>query len=433
MINSTSHNSYYNHSKSNRNSNKSEDKVKYKIKEEEKVKEFQYQDHKTIANVKKSDSNRIKIDKKEMNENKENRTMENIEKKESKIRKEIKIKKDKKEKIRIIERKPTKEIIEKKEIKNIHKNVENKEKTIKIKEEKKNNKRGDNNNNVDDDENEVKIKYFDISNINNIQIPKEYINVIYYNLLKEEEKGIKPMPDYTYMSRQNEINEKMRSILVDWIIDVHFKFGFTDETLFMTVSIIDRYLSICQITRTNFQLLGITALMIACKHEEIDLPKIDDFIYITDNAYVKDEVIKMEEDVLSKLNFAFLYPSPIKFFEYLSLHFKFEKKHHMMGKYLMESFLLDVKNAKYKPSIISCACAYIVMKFFKMANYHDSYNKKFYVLDETIEKYSEHNIKECAKDICLLVDNINKTNYQACSKKYSKPEQEKVSIIIMNN
>ena len=433
MINSTSHNSYYNHSKSNRNSNKSEDKVKYKIKEEEKIKEFQYQDHKTIANVKKSDSNRIKIDKKEMNENKENRTMENIEKKESKIRKEIKIKKDKKEKIRIIERKPTKENIEKKEIKNIHKNVENKEKTIKIKEEKKNNKRGDNNNNVDDDENEVKIKYFDISNINNIQIPKEYINVIYYNLLKEEEKGIKPMPDYTYMSRQNEINEKMRSILVDWIIDVHFKFGFTDETLFMTVSIIDRYLSICQITRTNFQLLGITALMIACKHEEIDLPKIDDFIYITDNAYVKDEVIKMEEDVLSKLNFAFLYPSPIKFFEYLSLHFKFEKKHHMMGKYLMESFLLDVKNAKYKPSIISCACAYIVMKFFKMANYHDSYNKKFYVLDETVEKYSEHNIKECAKDICLLVDNINKTNYQACSKKYSKPEQEKVSIIIMNN
>ena len=434
MINSTSHNSYYNHSKSNRNSNKSEDKVKYKIKEEEKVKEFQYQDHKTIANVKKSDSNRIKIDKKEMNENKENRTMENIEKKESKIRKEIKFKKDKKEKIRIIERKPTKEIIEKKEIKNTHKNVENKEKTIKIKEEKKNNKRGDNNNNnVDDDENEVKIKYFDISNINNIQIPKEYINVIYFNLLKEEEKGIKPMPDYTYMSRQNEINEKMRSILVDWIIDVHFKFGFTDETLFMTVSIIDRYLSICQITRTNFQLLGITALMIACKHEEIDLPKIDDFIYITDNAYVKDEVIKMEEDVLSKLNFAFLYPSPIKFFEYLSLHFKFEKKHHMMGKYLMESFLLDVKNAKYKPSIISCACAYIVMKFFKMANYHDSYNKKFYVLDETIEKYSEHNIKECAKDICLLVDNINKTNYQACSKKYSKPEQEKVSIIIMNN
>ena len=235
------------------------------------------------------------------------------------------------------------------------------------------------------------------------------------------------------MKRQKEINDKMRSILVDWLIDVHFKFGFTDETLFMTILIIDRYLSISQITRSNFQLLGITALMIACKHEEIDLPKIEDFIYITDNAYIKDEVIKMEEDVLYKLNFSFLYPSPIKFFEYLSLHFNFSKKHHMTGKYLMESFLLDVKNVKYKPSIISCACAYIVMKFYKMPNYQESYNKKFYSLDETVEKYCEHNVKECAKDMCLLVDNINKTNYQSCLKKYSKPEQEKVSLLIMNN
>jgi len=282
-------------------------------------------------------------------------------------------------------------------------------------------------------ETEEKIKYFDTSKINNIQVPKDYINIIYYNLLKEEDIGILPKAEFDYMKNQKELNEKMRSILIDWIIDVHYKFGFTDETLFMTVSIIDRYLTVTQIKRSNFQLLGITALLIASKHEEIDLPKVDDFIYITDNAYVKDDVIKMEEDVLSKLNFSFLYPSPIKFFEYLSLHFNYEKKHHLMGKYLMETFLLDIKNTKYKPSIISCACAYIVMKFFKFQNYYESYHKKFYTLDENKDKYSESNIKECAKDICLFVDNINKTNYQACIKKYSKPEQEKVAIIIMNN
>jgi len=282
-------------------------------------------------------------------------------------------------------------------------------------------------------EKEAKIKYFDISKIDNIKIPKDYINIIYYNLLKEEERGISPRAEYDYMKNQKEINEKMRSILVDWIIDVHFKFGFTDETLFMTISIIDRYLTKNQIKRSNFQLLGITALIIACKHEEIDLPKVDDFIYITDNAYIKSQVIKMEEEVLSKLNFEFLYPSPIKFFEYLSLHFNFDKKHHLMGKYLMETFLLDIKNTKYNPSIISCACAYIVMKFFKFPNYYESYDKKFYTLDENKDKYSESNIKECAKDICLFVDNINKTSYQACIKKYSKPEQEKVAIIIMNN
>ena len=279
-----------------------------------------------------------------------------------------------------------------------------------------------------------KIKYFDISKIeDNVQIPKEYMNKIYYNLLKEEDEGIVPKPKYNYMKEQKEINEQMRSILIDWIIDVHYKFGFTDETLFMTVLIIDRYLTVKQITRAKLQLLGITAMMIACKHEEIDLPKVDDFTYITDNAYVKDEVLKMENDVLKELNFNLLYPSQIKFFEYLSIHFGFDKKKHMMGKYLMESFLIDIKCIKYKPSVISSACCYIVMKFFKMKNYQESYDKKFYSLivnDDS--KYTEHDIKECAKDICLFVDNINKTKFLACQKKYAKPEQEKVSIIIMN-
>ena len=141
----------------------------------------------------------------------------------------------------------------------------------------------------------------------------------------------------------------------------------------------------------------------------------------------------MENDVLSTLEFALLYPSPIKFFEYLSLHFNFDKKKHMMGKYLMETFLLDTKINKYKPATISCACTYIVMKFFKVEKYQEAYNKKFFLLDESKEITKEYNIKECAKDICLFVDNINKTNYLACQKKYSKPEQEKVSIIILNH
>ena len=411
------HSIHYNNSKQNKNNiHKSDDKNKIKEKEEKK----------SNAEIKKNNSQRRIV--KNSDENKENKNTENI-------KKDYKKKKERKSSME------NKDNNESKDIKEMPKELSSNKNNI-TKYNKDNNTNSEENkpiknaassikNKIDTDE--EKVKYFDTSKITNVQIPKDYLNIIYYNLLIEEKKGISPMPDHTYMGRQSEINEKMRSILVDWLIDVHFKFGFTDETLFMTVSIIDRYLSVEQITRTNFQLLGITALMIACKHEEIDLPKIDDFIYITDNAYKKNEVIKMEFDVLSKLNFAFLYPSPIKFFEYLSFNFNFEKKQHMMGKYLMESFLLDVKNTKYKPSIISCACAYIVMKFFKMKNYQETYNKKFFVLDETKEKFSEHNIKECAKDICLLVDNINKTNYQACVKKYSKPEQENVAMIIMNN
>ena len=278
------------------------------------------------------------------------------------------------------------------------------------------------------------IYYFDTSQINNVQIPKDYINIIYYNLLVEENYELNPKPINTYMKSQKEINEQMRSILVDWIIDVHYKFGFTDETLFMTILIIDRYCSIEQVTRIKYQCLGITALMISCKHEEINVPKVEDFIYITDNAYTKEEVFKMENDVLSKLNFELLYPSPIKFYEYLSLHFNFSKKYHMLGKYLMETFLLDLKWIKYKPSIISCACAYIVMKFFKMENYRQSYEKKFYLLDENVNTIPHScGVKDCAQDICVFVDNINNTSLLSCQKKYTKKEFESVANLLNNN
>ena len=279
---------------------------------------------------------------------------------------------------------------------------------------------------------EKEYNYFD-NRKTDVQIPSEYINAIYHNLLLEEKKGLEIPVDCNYMKRQKEVNEQMRSILIDWLIDVHLKFSFTDETIYMTVLIIDRYLSLVEISRSKLQLLGITALMIACKHEEIDLPKVDDFIYITDNAYTRNEVFKMENDVLNKLKFSLLFPSPIKFFELLANGFDFNNKQLMMGKYLMETFLIDIKSIKYKSSIISCACAYIVMKFFKMNNYQESYNKKFYILEEDMNnsQLNEFSVKECAKEICLYVDNIHKTNFLSTQKKFSKTKYEKVALLIL--
>ena len=278
-------------------------------------------------------------------------------------------------------------------------------------------------------------EYFTTSSIINVQIPKDYLNIIYYNLLIEEKDNRKYFKsEYNYMNNQIEINDTMRSILIDWIIDVHGKFGFCDETLYMTVSIIDRYSSIKKITRNEYQCLGITALMIACKHEEINVPKVEDFIYITDNAYNKEEVFNMEIDILDKLNYNLLYPSPIKFFEYLSLHFNFDKKMHFLGKYLMETFLLDLICIKFRPSIISCACTYIVMKFFKMQNYKESYSKKWYMI-EGKEGYEVENgcgEKHCATELCNFVDNINNTNYLSCQKKYSSDEYCNISKLIIN-
>lgn len=94
-------------------------------------------------------------------------------------------------------------------------------------------------------------------------------------------------PQSNYMNHQPEINERMRSILIDWIVEVHLKFKLMPETLFITVNIIDRFLEKQKVGKAKLQLVGVTALLIASKYEEIYPPEMKDFVYITDRAYSK--------------------------------------------------------------------------------------------------------------------------------------------------
>ena len=96
----------------------------------------------------------------------------------------------------------------------------------------------------------------------------------------------------------------MRGILVDWIIEVHLRFKLLPETLFLTINLIVRYLDKTQIMRTRLQLVAVAALWIASKYEEIYLPELKDFVFISDNAYSKDEIRAMERSILMTLEFS---------------------------------------------------------------------------------------------------------------------------------
>ena len=125
----------------------------------------------------------------------------------------------------------------------------------------------------------------------------------------------KDLPSPNYMNRQNDVNEKMRGILVDWIIEVHLKFKLLPETLFLTVGLIDRYLEKTQIMRTKLQLVAVSAMLIASKYEEIYAPEVRDFVFITDNAYTREEILSMEMSILTTLQFNITSPSAFRFLE----------------------------------------------------------------------------------------------------------------------
>ena len=133
------------------------------------------------------------------------------------------------------------------------------------------------------------------------------------------------------MKKQSDINESMRAILVDWIIDVHAKFKLLPETLFLTVNLIDRYLTKKPVARSKLQLVGVTSLMIAAKYEEIYPPTIKDYVYITDNAYVKDDILNMESSILTMLDFDSQQTSSFRFLERYSKIGKLEKKEYCLA------------------------------------------------------------------------------------------------------
>ncbi len=258
----------------------------------------------------------------------------------------------------------------------------------------------------------------------NISYVGEYLEEIYVNLLLEETQAT-TKPKFGYMNTQPEINEIMRAILIDWIIDVHLRFNLRQETLFMTIWLIDTYLSFAFVHRDKLQLLGITCLLISCKSHEIYYPQNDKLIEMTDNAYSKEEMLTMENEILKKLNFFIVCPNPIDFYNILSKMFNFEKKQYYLGNYFIESALVNYQILKYSSSVIASSCTYLVMKYYRINGYQKLYNN--FIINE---QFPEDVIKDAAKEIYVLVDNLSKSKFKSVKKKYSLTQFENVSEIL---
>jgi hypothetical protein len=240
------------------------------------------------------------------------------------------------------------------------------------------------------------------------QIVTEYVEEIYDELLiVEKQFAVSP-----YMSNQTDINEKMRSILIDWLVGVHIDFKLVHETLYVAIYLVDKYLEFKDIHRSKLQLVGISALFIASKYEEIYPPDITKFVNITDNAYSKAEILEMEVDILTTLNFNVTVPSALRFLEYLITisYVKLEDEIMFYCKYILDLLLIECKMLKYYPSLLAAATIYIVLKIKKCP-------KKIDIV--RLSGYTEERLKECAKDIVVLIDSIDVCELKTIKNKYS--------------
>jgi cyclin A len=93
------------------------------------------------------------------------------------------------------------------------------------------------------------------------------------------------------MRKQPDINNSMRAILVDWLVEVGEEYKLLPQTLYLTVSYIDRFLSAMSVLRGKLQLVGTACMLLASKFEEIYPPEVSEFVYITDDTYTSKQVL----------------------------------------------------------------------------------------------------------------------------------------------
>ena len=184
----------------------------------------------------------------------------------------------------------------------------------------------------------------------------EYVVEI-FDYLKVLEESTMPNPDY--MDQQDHLEWHLRGVLVDWLVEVHTRFHLLPETIFLAVNIIDRFLSTRVVELEKLQLVGITAMFIASKYEEVLSPHVQNFKHVADDGFSEDEILQAERYVLAALNYDLSYPNPMNFLRRISKADGYEIQTRTLGKYLLEISLLDHKFMGYHPSHIAAASMYL--------------------------------------------------------------------------
>ncbi|KAJ0257088.1 Cyclin-A2-4 [Hirschfeldia incana] len=199
-----------------------------------------------------------------------------------------------------------------------------------------------------------------------------YAPEIYYNLRVSELKR-RPVPDF--MERiQKDVTQSMRGILVDWLVEVSEEYTLVPDTLYLTVYLIDWFLHGNYLERQRLQLLGITCMLIASKYEEINAPRIEEFCFITDNTYTRDQVLEMENQVLAHFSFQIYTPTPKTFLRrfiraaqasYLRPRLELE----CLASYLTELTLIDYHFLKFLPSVIAASAVFLAKWTLDQSNH----------------------------------------------------------------
>ncbi|XP_062098584.1 cyclin-A2-2-like [Humulus lupulus] len=216
-------------------------------------------------------------------------------------------------------------------------------------------------------------------------------------------------PNINYMEElQKDITPNMRAILIDWLVEVSEEYKLVPDTLYLTINLIDRFLSHNYIEKQRLQLLGVSCMLIASKYEEICAPRAEEFCFITDSTYTRGEVLKMESEVLNLLHFHLSVPTTKTFLRrfILAAQSSYEVpcvELQFMANYLAELTLVDYSFLKFLPSLIAASAVFLARW---------TLNQSDHPWNSTLEHYTSYKTSEL-KDTVLAMEDLQ-LNTRGC-------------------
>ena len=256
----------------------------------------------------------------------------------------------------------------------------------------------------------------------------DYGEDIFKNIKKEEKLNILDYSSVDIFKLQDKkyFNEKNRGIIFQWLIKNNYNWKLNDDTIFMAMNIMDRYISKYKVENSEFQLIGITSYFIASKFEDIYPQYLDELSKICNFIYTPDDIIKKEYEILSGLNFDILYNSSYKFLTFL--HSICDKENMILfylAQFILELTLENLEILKFTQCKRAMAALLLAKKIMKIKK---SWNdvKLFY-------NYNENEIKIIQKKMIILLNNVikNKTK-NAVFQKFESSRYKSVSSLLEN-
>ncbi|PWA61936.1 Cyclin A/B/D/E [Artemisia annua] len=247
----------------------------------------------------------------------------------------------------------------------------------------------------------------------------EYVEEIYsFYKLSETERCLR-----NYMDFQPDINARMRTTLLDWLIQAHNKYKLMPETLYLTINIVDRYLSITTVARTELRLVGISALLISSKYEDIRPPPVNDMITISDSAYSREQILAMEKAILSRLGWRLTLKIPYVFAVwYTKASLPSDNEMENMVFFFTELGLMDYSvTIRNNPSKLAASAVYAARCTLN----------KTPAWTETLKHYTgcgEDQLRDCAKSLVSFHARASENKFNAVYKKYVNPDLSAVSL-----